>query len=124
MFERAVRLWAMSPTKATVRPAIEPRRSRMVMVGEDLPQLNTHCSWPYANHTQGTCGIWPNATQANGSPFPNTDWPNVYSFHSRHPGGLQFAFADGAVTFIPTNIDIPTYRALATIAGGESVNKP
>ncbi len=111
---------------------LKPRRLAMItdgtsntfMVGEDLPQLNTHCSWPYANHTQGTCGIWPNATQANGNPFPPTDWPNVYSFHSRHPSGLQFAFADGAVSFIPTNIDIATYRALATIAGGESTTKP
>ena len=29
MFERAVRLWAMSPTRATVSPSIRPRRSRI-----------------------------------------------------------------------------------------------
>jgi prepilin-type N-terminal cleavage/methylation domain-containing protein/prepilin-type processing-associated H-X9-DG protein len=111
---------------------LKPRRLAMItdgtsntfMVGEDLPQLNTHCSWPYSNHTQGTCGIWPNAKQANGNPFPPTDWPNVYSFHSRHPGGLQFAFADGSVTFIPENIDKTIYRAMATIEGGETVSKP
>jgi prepilin-type N-terminal cleavage/methylation domain-containing protein/prepilin-type processing-associated H-X9-DG protein len=111
---------------------LKPRRLAMItdgtsntfMVGEDLPQLNTHCSWPYANHTQGTCAIWPNAKQANGQPFPITDWPNVYSFHSRHPNGLQFAFADGSISFIPNNIDIPTYRALATIQSGESIQKP
>jgi prepilin-type N-terminal cleavage/methylation domain-containing protein/prepilin-type processing-associated H-X9-DG protein len=111
---------------------LKPRRLAMItdgtsntfMVGEDVPSMNTHCSWPYANHTQGTCAIWPNAKQANGQPFAATDWPNVYSFHSRHPNGLQFAYADGSVTFISNSIDIPTYRALATIAGGESPQRP
>jgi len=111
---------------------LRPRRLAMItdgtsntfMVGEDLPQFNTHCSWPYANHTQGTCAIWPNARRPDGKPFEKTDWPNVYSFHSMHPSGLQFAFADGAVTFISNNIDIPTYRAMATIQGGETFPKP
>lgn len=107
---------------------LRPRRMAMIgdglsntsMVGEDLPQLNTHCSWPYANHTQGTCAIWPNAKQANGKNFPPTDWPNVYSFHSQHPSGLNFAFADGAVTFVTNNVDIAIYRARATISTGEA----
>jgi len=108
---------------------LRPRRMSMItdglsntsMVGEDLPQLNTHCSWPYSNHTQGTCAIWPNAKKADGTNFPPTDWPNVYSFHSRHPNGLQFAFADGSVTFVANNIDIAIYRARSTIGTGESV---
>ena len=94
------------------------------MVGEDLPEWNTHNSWPYANHTQGTCAIWPNAKRPDGTRYDKTDWNNVYSFHSKHPNGLQFAFADGAVTFIPNNIDVPTYRALATIQSGETLVKP
>jgi prepilin-type processing-associated H-X9-DG protein len=111
---------------------LKPRRIAMItdgtsntfMVGEDLPQMNTHCSWPYSNHTQGTCAIYPNAKTPAGQLFAASDWPNAYSFHSRHPNGLQFAFADGSVTFIANNIDIPTYRALATIQGGESIQKP
>jgi len=111
---------------------LKPRRFSMItdgtsntfMCGEGLPQLNTHCSWPYANHTQGTCAIWPNAKQPNGQPYAATDWPNAYAFHSRHPNGLQFCFADGSVTFIANNIDIPTYRALATIQGGETIQRP
>jgi prepilin-type N-terminal cleavage/methylation domain-containing protein len=111
---------------------LRPRRMAMItdgmsntfLAGEDLPEWNTHNSWPYANHTQGTCAIWPNAKRPDGSRYASTDWNNVYSFHSKHPGGLQFVFADGAMSFISNNIDIPTYRALATIQSGDTAIKP
>ena len=98
--------------------------SNTFMVGEDLPQKNTHCSWPYANHSNGTCAIWPNSKKTNGTEFTPTDWPNVYSFRSAHPNGLQFAFADGSVRFVPNSIDIAIYRALSTIAGNETSQLP
>jgi prepilin-type processing-associated H-X9-DG protein len=41
-----------------------------------------------------------------------------------HPGGLHFAFADGSVRWIGNEIDLSTYRALATMAGHESVSAP
>ena len=50
------------------------------------------------------------------------DWPNVYSFRSRHSGGLQFALADGSVRFVTETMPLDLYRNLATIAGGETVN--
>jgi prepilin-type N-terminal cleavage/methylation domain-containing protein/prepilin-type processing-associated H-X9-DG protein len=46
------------------------------------------------------------------------------NFRGDHPGGAQFLFADGSVHFIVETIDMPTYRALSTIAGGESVSLP
>ena len=42
-----------------------------------------------------------------------------YGFRSLHPGGANFALADGSVKFIKNSINIPTYRGLATRAGGE-----
>ncbi|MFI5458871.1 MAG: DUF1559 domain-containing protein [Isosphaerales bacterium] len=42
-----------------------------------------------------------------------------YGFRSLHPGGANFAMADGSVKFIKNSIDVKTYRALATRAGGE-----
>ncbi|WP_254507950.1 DUF1559 domain-containing protein [Anatilimnocola floriformis] len=42
------------------------------------------------------------------------------SLRSLHPGGVQVGLADGSVRFLTNNVDINTYRALATIAGGET----
>jgi prepilin-type N-terminal cleavage/methylation domain-containing protein/prepilin-type processing-associated H-X9-DG protein len=61
--------------------------------------------------------------------FP-PDWINVnaclnlgqYGFRSLHPGGANFAMADGSVKFIKTSINVPTYRALGTRAGGEVIS--
>jgi len=95
--------------------------SNTFMVGEDIPSKNYHCSWPYSNNAVGTCGIPPNARQSNGTEYSPLDWPNVYSFRSKHTNGLQFAFADGSVHFITDSIALPTYRAMSTRAGGEVV---
>jgi len=43
------------------------------------------------------------------------------AFGSRHPGGAMFGFGDGRVQFLSDNLDLPTYRALSTRAGGEPV---
>lgn len=39
------------------------------------------------------------------------------AFASRHPGGAQFAYADGHVEFVDESIDLETYRNLSTIDG-------
>ncbi len=98
--------------------------SNTFLIGEDIPDLNRWCSWPYATHAYGTCAIPPNAVRPNRQPFDPYDWYNNHSFRSRHPGGLQFAFADGSVHFIPNAISLPVYRAMATIQGGEVVEVP
>jgi prepilin-type processing-associated H-X9-DG protein len=45
-----------------------------------------------------------------------------FGFHGLHPGGVNFAFADGSVKFLKESIDINAYRALGTRAGGEVVS--
>jgi len=45
-----------------------------------------------------------------------------WSFRSLHPGGVNFAFADGSVKFVKNTVDWMTYRALGTRAGGEVVS--
>jgi prepilin-type N-terminal cleavage/methylation domain-containing protein/prepilin-type processing-associated H-X9-DG protein len=98
--------------------------SNTFMVGEDIPQKNHWCSWPYANNAVGTCAIAPNVKRPDGKEYSPNDWFNVYSFRSRHPGGLQFAYADGSVHFISDGIDLSVYRAMATIQGGETLRAP
>jgi prepilin-type processing-associated H-X9-DG protein len=67
------------------------------------------------------------------APPPVTDWLAVpadtraawvaaqRSFGSEHPGGANFAFADGSVRFVRDSIDLATYRELSTIASGNPV---
>jgi prepilin-type processing-associated H-X9-DG protein len=41
---------------------------------------------------------------------------------SYHPGGVNVAFLDGSVHFIKNSINITTWWALATRAGGEVID--
>jgi len=93
------------------------------MIGEDIADINQHCDWAFFNHATGTCAIPLNNALLAGQPGYNNmgDWPNVYSFRSRHTGGANFALADGSVRFVAQSIDLNTYRALATWNGGEPV---
>ncbi len=43
---------------------------------------------------------------------------------STHSGGVNAAFGDGAVRFIDNTINLATWRALGTVAGGEAVSLP
>ncbi len=98
--------------------------SNTFMIGEDVPAMNFWVSWPYSNNAYGTCAIPPNVRPPGGGQYAPGDWQNTWSFRSRHPGGLNFALADGSVHFIPDSIDLPLYWALATINGGEVVSPP
>jgi prepilin-type N-terminal cleavage/methylation domain-containing protein/prepilin-type processing-associated H-X9-DG protein len=95
--------------------------SNTLMIGEDIPGMNVHCDWPFFNHAVGTCAIPLNSAMLPGQPgFGNPlDWPDVYSFRSRHPSGANFALADGSVRYVQQSISLTTYRAAASIAGGE-----
>jgi prepilin-type N-terminal cleavage/methylation domain-containing protein/prepilin-type processing-associated H-X9-DG protein len=100
--------------------------SNTLMVGEDVPEFNTHCGWPASNYATGTVAIpLNNGIQAGQPGFGNPgDWGNLYSFRSRHTGGANFAMADGGVRFLPQSIDLFVYRALGSHSGGEVVDLP
>jgi len=41
---------------------------------------------------------------------------------SNHPGGVNLAFTDGSVKFIKDSVSLPTWWALGTCAGGETIS--
>lgn len=100
--------------------------SNTFMIGESIGELDIHNAWYYSNTANGTCAIPLNNAMVAGQPgFNNAgDWPNVYSFRSRHSGGAFFALADGTVRWCNQSIALQTYRDLASIRGGESVVLP
>ena len=63
---------------------------------------------------------------------PNADVPDCHNGHhnfalvsarSAHTGGVQVAFVDGSCRFIGENIDLATWRALATRSGREVIGE-
>ena len=61
---------------------------------------------------------WPKAPCQS---IGGTDQLQVFA-RSSHPGGVQSALADGSVRFISNTINLTTWRALGTKAGGEVVS--
>ena len=90
--------------------------SNTLFVGEDVPEWNQHNSWVHFNGCTGTTAIPPNNLNTVAS---RGNWPDVYSFRSRHISGLNFAFGDGRVAFITNSIALTTYRQLGTMDAGE-----
>ncbi len=58
----------------------------------------------------------------DGNRTPNNPMAHVEDYWSRHPGGVNFLFADGSVHFIKSSINPTPYRALATRALGEAIS--
>ncbi|VTS01023.1 Uncharacterized protein OS=Pirellula staleyi (strain ATCC 27377 / DSM 6068 / ICPB 4128) GN=Psta_0188 PE=4 SV=1: N_methyl: SBP_bac_10 [Gemmata massiliana] len=101
---------------ARTMASITDGTSNTFFVGEDVADFNQHLSWPHFNSCTGTTAIPPNNINTVAS---RGDWPNVYSFRSRHTNGLNFALGDGSVRFVTNSIALSTYRAFGTMNGGE-----
>jgi prepilin-type N-terminal cleavage/methylation domain-containing protein/prepilin-type processing-associated H-X9-DG protein len=99
--------------------------SNTIMIGEALTGKDYQNAWCHMDNAIATCAYPPNAKNpATGKDYPPDQWWNRYAFTSNHPGGAQFALADGSVRFIADSIDLKTFRALGTRALGEVVQVP
>jgi prepilin-type N-terminal cleavage/methylation domain-containing protein/prepilin-type processing-associated H-X9-DG protein len=59
---------------------------------------------------------------AGGRYGPGNPGAEVNQFYSHHPGGVDFLFADGHVAFLKTTLPSPTFKALTTRTGGETIS--
>ena len=92
--------------------------SNTLLIGEDVVRHNASSAAYYANGDYCACH-----GPINYKPIPPTplDWGNVYTFRSNHPGGAQFAFADGSIRFVSDSTDHLIFRKVCTRSGGEVV---
>ena len=93
-------------------------------------------SYTHRNTPNSSAGdaLWANPGQdIECVPEPNMPCDNTHGtafdrFHaaarSRHPGGVNVAFADGHVQFVSDTVDRTVWQAISTIAGGEVVQLP
>jgi prepilin-type N-terminal cleavage/methylation domain-containing protein/prepilin-type processing-associated H-X9-DG protein len=111
--------------------------SNSIIVGEILPVAAADANfWNFNGATAGmtvplgwnsnsfpandpTClSQWQNSTAPLGCRFSAA----AKGFVSMHPGGANFGFADGSVHFLKKTINLITYCALGSRAGGEVVS--
>jgi prepilin-type N-terminal cleavage/methylation domain-containing protein len=98
--------------------------------------LNAHTQWAEVTvHHIGFTTAWPPNTKTPGGPglaYPDVDidsererigGPTYAAVTSRsyHTGGVHSMFGDGSVRFVSSSIDGFLWRALGTIAGGETI---
>jgi prepilin-type processing-associated H-X9-DG protein len=100
--------------------------SRTFATGEVVPAWCDWSWWYGWNGSTATCALpvnhclWKNRAKAG---FHDV-LAESGGFHSRHPGGVQFAMLDGSVQFLVNRINHNVYRALATYNGEEDENLP
>jgi prepilin-type N-terminal cleavage/methylation domain-containing protein/prepilin-type processing-associated H-X9-DG protein len=74
---------------------------------------------PDVVYTTGYCqNILPNPP-CSGTPTATN--PSMFGARSWHSGGINTVFADGTVRWVNSGITLPTWRALATAAGAETI---
>src|SRR5947207_1711621 len=78
------------------------------------------CTRGYYSDTRGTL-LYASKNVKNPINSKIADFWNDGSFGSLHPGGAMFTRADASVQYLRQAIDMPTYRALASRDGGESL---
>ncbi|MEM6690793.1 MAG: DUF1559 domain-containing protein [Planctomycetota bacterium] len=100
---------------------------------QTIPPQQLVSSWSDWRGIRGAnwiAGFGSGTSVINGWYTPNHPYPDLSSFtyrmmgpRSLHPGGANISMADGSVRFITDSIDLETFRAMWTIAGGEVVGE-
>jgi len=111
--------------------AVVDGTSNTIMLGETLPESHDHLTvntpgrwWHYNEGSSHVTTLPPINSfmpeQVTGTcPWRIDNWNMSWGFRSRHPGGANFAFADGSIQFINQNIDQTNYQLLGCRNDGQ-----
>jgi prepilin-type processing-associated H-X9-DG protein len=101
---------------------VEDGTSKTFMIGEGVVSQDFHSAAYFSDGDWATCGIPLNFFVIPQPEVSNRQqwWQHGRGFKSMHPGGAQFAMADGSVHFVTENIDHNMYRGLSTRNGAEA----
>lgn len=98
--------------------------SNTFAIGEAIPAWSNWTWWYCQNAAVASCGLPLNYQRGITKLETNAaNWNNNYGFYSLHPSGANFGMCDASVRFVPDNISLTSYRALATTEGGETVTE-
>ncbi|MBN1911787.1 MAG: DUF1559 domain-containing protein [Pirellulales bacterium] len=114
--------WRHSYRVPPTMKSFQDGTSNTVIIGEIVPEYDHFKVWALSNGSIAFTSI----------PLNYVDYANVgawlvldnVGFHSRHPQGANFAFADGHVVFLNDSIDMDVYYGLSTRAEGENIVVP
>lgn len=99
--------------------------SYTMALGEAVPE---YCNWSTWYNFEGgvaTCAIPMNWKPPANTPLTSIagSWGQSMSLRSRHSGGMNVCFLDGHAKWVTQDVTPQVYKAIATINGGEIVNK-
>jgi prepilin-type N-terminal cleavage/methylation domain-containing protein/prepilin-type processing-associated H-X9-DG protein len=108
-------------TRAMSRVAAAPLTDAACAVAPDGWLLNKGSSWWDGNYQNTLYNhyLTPNANRPDCIVYHNPGWKAARSYH---PGGVDLLFGDGHVAFIKDSVNLATWRAISTRAGGEVVS--
>ncbi len=114
--------WRTAYFKPVKLKSITDGQSNTLMIGESVVSQDFHAAAYFADGDWASCNVPLNFFLLNLSEQEIINqWYEMRGFRSLHPGGAQFAMADGSARFIQEGIDHKTYRALSTRDGDEVV---
>ena len=121
-------MFARRPTSTLVKE-VRDGLSHTLLIGETLPAHSVFNA-AFNQNQPGCCTHIPLNTMISDDGLDTNgtnglhQWQYTLGFKSLHPGGAQFAYGDGSVSFLVDVIDYRLFNALGTKAGGEVVSRP